>query len=433
VDAGDLISGKYRLQRVLGAGSMGSVWAARNELTDRDFAVKFLLPDLAQNEEALNRFFHEARACGQIRNPAIVDVYDMGRADDGSPYLVMELLEGEGFDARIARLGRIRPVDVCRYLTLVARGLEEAHARGLIHRDLKPGNIFFAIDKGGEVHPKVLDFGISKETSGIDIVQTNAGVVLGSPAYMSPEQARGDLDIDARADLWALGVIMYEALSGTLPYDATNYNALMVKIIAEAHTPLLERAPGVPIELCLLVDLLLEKDRDRRVGSAAELAQRLERIYVRLTDTPLQLPERQTTVPPPLDRATDPSWQKRTFAETMRRSPVFVGATLVACVGAMGAAVLAMRPSSAPAVPTRFGADVNATMVRARTHVTEAVANQKTRAAEDAVREADKRATDAEKSRRDLEAATPRPAASAAPAAKPAGDDPHGGVVGPGF
>ncbi|MEQ9318857.1 MAG: protein kinase, partial [Polyangiaceae bacterium] len=126
MEAGDLISGKYRLQRRLGAGSMGSVWAARNELTNRDFAVKFLLPELSKNEDALHRFFLEARACGQIRHPAIVDVYDMGQAEDGSPYLVMELLEGEGFDQRLARQGYMRPVDVTRYIALVARGLEEA-------------------------------------------------------------------------------------------------------------------------------------------------------------------------------------------------------------------------------------------------------------------------------------------------------------------
>src|SRR5690606_11325001 len=111
------------------AGSMGSVWAARNELTNRDFAVKFLRPDLAREQDALNRFFLEARACGQIRHPAIVDVYDMGQADDGSPYLVMELLEGEGFDQRLTRQGRLRPVDVCRYVAIIARGLEEAQTR----------------------------------------------------------------------------------------------------------------------------------------------------------------------------------------------------------------------------------------------------------------------------------------------------------------
>src|SRR5262245_21025923 len=125
---------------------MGSVWAARNELTDRDFAVKFLLPELATNKEALSRFFLEARACGQIKHPAVVDVYDMGQAEDGSPYLVMELLEGEGFDARLARSGTVRPAEAAAWIAFVARGLAEAHVRGPIHRDLKPGNIFLSTD-----------------------------------------------------------------------------------------------------------------------------------------------------------------------------------------------------------------------------------------------------------------------------------------------
>jgi len=432
VEAGELISGKYRLQRQMGAGSMGSVWAARNELTDRDFAVKFLLPELAHDEAALNRFFHEARACGQIRNTAIVDVYDMGRAEDGSPYLVMELLEGEGFDARLRRLGRMRAADVCRYLMVLARGLDEAHTRGLIHRDLKPGNIFFAVDKAGEVTPKILDFGISKEMSDLDIVSTHAGAVLGSPAYMSPEQARGELHIDGRADLWALGVIMYEALAGALPFDASNYNALMVKIISDAHPPLGERAIGIPLELSQLVDRLLEKDRDRRIASAGELAEKLERIYVRLTDTPLAVPERQTTIPPSTDRSSSLSWQARTLVRNPRRSRAALVGLAVGVVGLVGGVLAAQSGTPALVAPSRFGADVGAAATRARTQLTEAAANAKTKAAEDAVREADRRAAEAEKRREEI--VNVRPAAAPS-ATKPATDanDPHGGVVGPGF
>lgn len=434
VQPGDLISGKYRLQRVLGAGSMGSVWAARNELTDRDFAVKFLLPELAAKEDALQRFFHEARACGQIRNPSIVDVYDMGRADNGAPYLVMELLQGEGFDARLARVGKMRPVDVCRTMALVARGLDEAHARGLLHRDLKPGNIFFAVDKSSEVIPKVLDFGISKEMSDLDIVATTTGAVLGSPAYMSPEQARGDLDLDARADLWALGVIIYEALTGKLPFDAGNYNALMVKIISEPHVPVLERDATIPVELAQLVDRLLEKDRDRRIASAGELADRLERIYVRLTDTPLAAPERQTTIPPQTDRTSSLSWQARTLARGPHQRRTAIAGLLVGIGGLAVAVMLALKPAPATLAPSRFGADVSAAMVRARTQVSEAVAHEKARVAEEAAREADKRADEAEKRRDELGTmAVPKAGGASAATAKPGGDDPHGGVVGPGF
>jgi serine/threonine-protein kinase len=290
--AGELISGKYRLSRLLGNGGMGSVWSARNELTDRDFAVKFLLKDLASNKEALHRFFLEARACGQIKHPAVVDVYDMGQAEDGTPYLVMELLEGEGLDARLSRAGTLRPAEAAMWIAFIARGLEEAHVRGLVHRDLKPGNIFFALDDRGDVIPKILDFGVSKASGPThDFVKTTTGAVLGSPAYMSPEQARGENDIDGRSDVWSLGVILYEALTGVVPFDAPNYNALMVAIITQHHRPLKELVSDVPAELEALVDNLLDKDRTKRVSTAREVADQLEHIAAKLSPGPIFSPK----------------------------------------------------------------------------------------------------------------------------------------------
>ena len=235
MNPGDLVSGKDRLLRLLGSGGMGSVWAARNELNDRDFAMKFLLQRLASNNEALQRFFNEAKACGQLKHPAVVDVYDMGQMEDGTPYIVMEMLEGEGMDHRLQREGRFRPSAAAAWIAFVARGLDEAHNRGIVHRDLKPGNIFFALDDRGDVMPKVLDFGISKAIGPArsELVQTMQGTVLGSPAYMSPEQARGELEVEARSDVWALGLILYEAITGKVPFDAADYNALMVDIITK--------------------------------------------------------------------------------------------------------------------------------------------------------------------------------------------------------
>ncbi len=307
---GDLVSGKYRLLRPLGQGGMGSVWAARNELTNRDFAIKFLKPDLAKNREALQRFFNEARACGQIKHAAVVEVYDMGQAEDGAPYLVMELLEGEGLDHRLTRSGIFRPGEAAAYIAFIARGLEEAHVRGLVHRDLKPGNLFFALDDRGDVAPKVLDFGVSKATSDAedpDMIKTNTGAVLGSPAYMSPEQARGELDIDGRSDVWALGVILYEMLLGRSPFDGPNYNALMVAILTLPHMPVTIADGSLPQELSDLVDRCLEKDRQKRMGSARELADRLEELVQRITATPYPMlgrpGGRPRSLPPPRDPA----------------------------------------------------------------------------------------------------------------------------------
>jgi serine/threonine-protein kinase len=435
VDAGTLISGKYRLQRLLGAGSMGSVWAARNELTNRDFAVKFLLPELSQNEEALNRFFLEARACGQIRHPSIVDVYDMGQAEDGSPYLVMELLEGEGFDARISRQGFMRPVDVCRYIAIVSRGLDEAHTRGLIHRDLKPGNVFFAIDKSGEVFPKVLDFGISKETNSdrFDFVKTSTGAVLGSPAYMSPEQARGELDIDARTDIWALGVIMYEALTGQLPFDANNYNALMLCIIQTPHRPVHELAPAVPIELSALIDELLQKQRDKRVPSSGVLADRLERIYAKLTNTPLARPERMISLPPP-DAITQHGWFKvRTASGQNRLAPTIIVGGALAIIGLIGGGLALASGGDDVANPGKISPSIDAIGARADAELTAAISKRKTEAAEAATRDAERRADQAEQHAKGGNGTTtPRPPGPG-PRPKSGKDDVHGGVSGPGF
>ncbi len=328
---------------------MGSVWAARNELTDRDFAVKFLLPELAQNRDALHRFFLEARACGQIKHPAVVAVYDMGQAEDGAPYLVMELLEGEGLDQRLERSGVFRPGEAAAFLSYIALGLEEAHIRGLVHRDLKPGNIFFAIDDRGEVVPKVLDFGVSKATSLADpkFVRTNTGAVLGSPAYMSPEQARGDEDIDGRSDVWSLGVILYESLTGRLPYDGANYNQLMVSILMDGHKPAIEVNPAIGQELSDLVEATLQKDRDKRIRTARDFAERLESIGSRITGTPYPgFTGRARTMPPkPMPTPTEtwvevPSPRRRTSPIVWLSGGVFVAAI----VGMGGIAVARTRP-----------------------------------------------------------------------------------------
>jgi serine/threonine-protein kinase len=351
VQPGDLVSGKYRLLRQLGRGGMGSVWAARNELTDRDFAIKFLLPELAQNRDALHRFFLEARACGQIKHPAVVAVYDMGQAEDGTPYLVMELMEGEGLDHRLERSGVFRPGEAAAFVAFIARGLEEAHIRGLVHRDLKPGNVFFAIDDRGEVVPKVLDFGVSKATALADpkFVRTNTGAVLGSPAYMSPEQARGDEDIDGRSDVWSLGVILYETLTGKTPFDGANYNQLMVSILMDGHRPAIELNPAIGKELSDLVELALEKDRDKRIRTARELAERLESIATRITGTPYPgFTGRARTMPPPPKPMPTPTetWVELPTARRRTSPAVWLsgGVFVAAIVGMGGLAVLRTRP-----------------------------------------------------------------------------------------
>ena len=444
MNPGDLISGKYRLLRLLGSGGMGSVWMARNELTDRDFAMKFLLQRLASNNEALQRFFNEARACGQLKHPAVVDVYDMGQTEDGTPYIVMEHLEGEGMDHRLQREGRFRPSEAAAWIAFVARGLDEAHKRGIVHRDLKPGNIFFALDDRGDVLPKVLDFGISKATGPArnELVQTMQGTVLGSPAYMSPEQARGDIEIDARSDVWALGVILYESITGKVPFDAANYNALMVEIITRPHQPANLLTPDCPSELSRVIDQALEKDRDKRIYSAADLADRLEHALMAITGTPyVQFQPRSSMLsvrPPSLSSphigTTAGPWSDAapTLIRPPRSKTPYIAGGFGAAALLVAGIVIAIR-SAPPVVDVASRANNSLTASLSRVH--ERLAALKAEAAE-----AEKKAKEA----KEAEAKAAQQAASqptADPSSQPkkppkvthTKDDPHGGVDGPGF
>jgi len=288
VKVGDQISGKYRLLRRLGEGGMGEVWSARNELTNRDFAIKLLLPDMARSPEALERFFREARATGQLRHPHLASVYDVGKTADGRPYLVMELLSGESLEDLLSRERRLAQGKVCLHFSQIAWALQAAHRAGVIHRDLSSANIFLAeSEEGRHAVPKILDFGVSKFLGpSIDgRVRTADGAVLGSPAYMSPEQACGADGVDERTDIWALGVLMYECLTGSRPFTGANYNALLFAILNAPHQPLIEAMPEVDPELAELVSSCLVKDRSVREYSARHVAERLERIAWRLSSS----------------------------------------------------------------------------------------------------------------------------------------------------
>ena len=277
LNAGELIQSRYRLQRLLGSGASGSVWAARNELIDRDVALKIMRPDVAEDAVALQRFFNEAKASGRVRSPSIVEILDLGQAEDGSPFLVFELLEGEGLDEKLRREGTVAPEMLMEMLVGVARALELSHAQGIIHRDLKPANIFVTRGHNGQPIAKILDFGISKMfDTGHNFTLTRTGTVVGSPAYMSPEQAAGKDDIDGRADVWSLGVVMYEALTGTLPHQAANYNQLMVRILTQDCDSVTTRKPDLPPSVSAIVDACLKRERDARTSNAGTLASQME-------------------------------------------------------------------------------------------------------------------------------------------------------------
>jgi eukaryotic-like serine/threonine-protein kinase len=222
--------------------------------------------------EAAARFTNEARAAARLGHPSIVRVFDFGETSRGDPFIVMELLRGESFGALLSRKKKLRPQVAVQTLLPVAHALAAAHAKGIVHRDLKPDNILLAKDESGVLTPKVVDFGIAKlVSSDVERHFTIAGEVLGSPDYMSPEQARGQDDIDHRTDIWTFTILLYEAVAGKRPFDASNYNALLASIIATKPVPITELGVADPV-LWSILEKGLAKERDDRWQSVRELA-----------------------------------------------------------------------------------------------------------------------------------------------------------------
>ncbi len=229
--AGDVIANKYRLTKVLGEGGMGAVWLARNLALEIDVAIKLIRHDYANAEGAV-RLLQEARAAARIGHPCIVRVFDFGTTERADPFIVMEVLQGESLAQAIARKGKLSAISAVRTLLPVASALAAAHSKGIVHRDLKPDNIRLVTDDRGAVIPKVVDFGIAKlHHDDAPRETTQAGVILGSPHYMSPEQACGRSDVDHRTDVWAFSVMLYEVITGKRPFEGPNYNALISSIL----------------------------------------------------------------------------------------------------------------------------------------------------------------------------------------------------------
>ncbi|HEY2516181.1 MAG TPA: serine/threonine-protein kinase [Polyangiaceae bacterium] len=281
---GKTIGGKYLVRSVLGEGGMGAVYEAENLALGRSVAMKVLHPAQARKKVAVKRFHQEARAAGAIGHPNICEVYDLGTLDDGSPYLVMERLVGETLADRIASEGGLPFDDVIDVCTQVLSGLVAAHEKGIVHRDIKPENIFLTRRVGCPPVAKLLDFGVSKMIAPImnekdeDLDLTRTGMVMGTPFYMSPEQARGDRNLDARVDLYACGVIIYEAITGKRPFTAANYNALLLQILTTSPRPARELRPALPQGFDEVLDKALARNREDRFQSAAAFQRELQTL-----------------------------------------------------------------------------------------------------------------------------------------------------------
>jgi len=273
---GDVIIDKYRLLQLLGEGGMGSVWVAENMALKANVALKLIRADVAE-ASANDRFLSEARLAARLQHAAIVRVFDFGKTQNDEPFIVMELLEGETLGQRLTRLGSIDPVELCQTLLPIIDALHSAHGHGVIHRDLKPDNVFISKAESGGVQPKLLDFGIAKlrgESAFHTTKLTQAGTLIGSPDYMSPEQAKGETDLDPRSDVWALCVLAYECLVGKPPFHGDNYNALLWSIIHDEPVPITVFQAG-DSELWRLLKTGFSKDRNGRWDSARKLGEAL--------------------------------------------------------------------------------------------------------------------------------------------------------------
>lgn len=268
---GQVLQGRFRIHRIIGVGGMGYVYEARTIDSGASVAVKCLLPQLATDAECVARFLREAQATARIRSAHVVRVFETGGGDaQVPPYFVMEYLDGQDLGHIVDAQGPLPVADAVDAVLQACAGVGEAHAIGIVHRDLKPSNL---IRCGRTI--KVVDFGISKALAHHDAHQgklTETSAVFGSPTYMSPEQVRSAKHVDARADIWALGVVLYELLCGAPPFTGDNGGAILAAIVADDPPSLRARAPQVPPALEEIVRRCLVKNRDRRVGSVAELA-----------------------------------------------------------------------------------------------------------------------------------------------------------------
>jgi serine/threonine protein kinase len=287
---GSVIASKYRIESLLGAGGMGAVFLVTHLGIERKFALKLLHADTSNGPESEARFAREAQAAGRIGHPNIVDVFDLGQAEDGAPYMVMELLPGESVAERVLR-GPL-PIDEAVEISLeVLHALEAAHAAGIIHRDIKPANIFLVKKSDGGRSIKVLDFGIAKFASEAGSgALTGTGAILGSPLYMAPEQVRADKDIDARADVWAVGATLYECLVGEPAHAAPSHSAVIARIVTVPVRSIRERRPDVDGHLDGIVLRALSIDVNARFPSAAEMHRALDAYASGSASTMASLP-----------------------------------------------------------------------------------------------------------------------------------------------
>jgi serine/threonine protein kinase len=345
---GAVFNGKWKLVRVIGEGGMGAVFEAHGTRGEGVRALKVLHTEHLHEPSIVDRFFAEAAAIQQLAHPNLPEIYDQARAEDGTPYLVMELLRGEPLSKALAGGKKLNPHRACSIALGMLQALNVAHATGIVHRDLKPDNVFLVEGEGGKSTVKVLDFGIAKIIDGAGGAgsKTKTGMLLGTPGYMSPEQVKDSKHVDLRTDLWAVSVLLYEMLAGRRAFDAPNELARLTMVLTESAPPMGERAPELA-SWNPFFERALARDIEKRFQSAGEMAQAIVRQLDRTAPTPG--PARTPTPAQPRAAATQHS---AVPASPDGRDAPAPGKTLVAAgfvVEEPVAAVPAPRELSVPA------------------------------------------------------------------------------------
>ena len=371
VHEGEILDGKYRVDRVVGVGGMGVVVAATHVQLQTQVAIKFLLPEVLSSQHIVERFVREARAAVRIQSEHVARVSDVGTLDNGAPYMVMEYLEGQDLADVLAKSGPLSVAQAVSYLLQACEAIAEAHALGIVHRDLKPANLFLARRTRREPIIKVLDFGISKMADADSLGLTKTSALMGSPYYMSPEQMKSARDAEPRSDIWALGITLYELLAGVPPFQGETVTEVVV-LVTQGHVPpIRESRPDVPVGIADVIERCLQRDPRQRFSDIAEFAKALvpfgpprsdvvleniARILgTALTGRPAAPDAAQTDAvghAPPA-QATAAAWShSRSESRSNLRGPLLIGIA-VALVAAV--TVLAWRFSAKPS-PTAAAA-----------------------------------------------------------------------------
>jgi serine/threonine-protein kinase len=455
LQTGQIIEGKYRIVRLLGEGGMGAVYEGENVRIHRRVAIKVLHSNVAENVDAVQRFEREAQAAGRIGSDHIVEVLDLGNLPEGDRFMVMEYLDGESLSGRIQSRGRLTPREAAPLMVQLLEGLGAAHGAGIIHRDLKPDNVYLLRSKKGTGDfVKILDFGISKfnklnSDSGMSMTRT--GAVMGTPYYMSPEQAKGSKEMDHRSDLYSAGVILYEAITGQVPFNAETFNELIFKIVLEAPAPPQTHVPDLDPAFSSIMQKSMAREQRDRFQSAQEFSDALGAwlgsgqgvAAVPLAQTPApgapgaprpigQHPALGQTPPPWANTPGATSEQSMPQGTAPKKSNTAVVAAIAAVValgggGALAYKVMAKSPPAEPATVLAAPAATAPAPVAAPTPAEPAKAEPAK--IEPAKIEPAKTTEPAPADTAAASAATAKKVAPAAPGAKHPGDKPPGAPV----